>query len=214
MDNIATAHNNDLFKFPITGAERVLNFIYFLGSHEGGFYNIISQVFLEVKGQNFTDHVTQKMESIIGDDNNCRPAHIIKWMFQLNTHYQMMVIDWVNENYDHKGSYRKTAFTIEGCVWGNLFKTKTVNESWEISGSHDYTNGCHGGTRPTDLNEAIRMATKLHTVENSPQMSDENRKYWNDQSEVITKVTTIREVVNVVESHRKFDQEEGVKDEL
>ena len=208
MKNFKT---KELFKYPITGSERVLNFMFFLTNFQGSFNSIIKQIFKD-EGQNFIDHVSLKMKSIIDNDSICRPAHIIEWMFQLSTNYQMMVIDWVNENYDHKGSFRKTAFSLKDCAWGETFPRKTINESWEVSGSRSYTNGCHGGTRPNNLSEAIRRAKRLHTVENSPQMSDENRKYWNNQDEVITKITTIKEVVSVVESHRKFDQEE-VQDE-
>lgn len=90
----------------------------------------------------------------------------------------------------------ETVFLAD-CAWNKNPQVKTEFTRFEISGSHGYGNGRHPETFK-NLGDAIEFAKTKKAFPNS-----EHNDYWNNQSEVITKVTVITEIVRIVRPEEK-----------
>lgn len=87
-------------------------------------------------------------------------------------------------------------FELTDCSWGHTQPLTTIKHHLEAASSHGYTNSKHASC-PQDLNEAIEKFSKK--FEGIKQYAE----YWDNQSEIITKVTTIEEVIVVVSPEDK-----------
>jgi len=85
-------------KNKLTPEGAIVNFLFFMYNHSGMF-KIIEEAFAH-KGENLVNHYKQKLEEIIGDDQVCRPDHIVRFLMELNTDLKIKFAEYVNENYD------------------------------------------------------------------------------------------------------------------
>lgn len=86
----------------------------------------------------------------------------------------------------------KEKVIIPNWSWGTETPVITEDVTFEIAPSNDYGNGRHPETF-SNQNEAVEFA------ETKKVMPDKkHEEYWNSKHEVITKVTTIREIVRIV----------------
>lgn len=90
-----------------------------------------------------------------------------------------------------------TIIHLETCVWQKDIKKRTVKTVYEISSERDYGNS-RRYKHPETQEEAIDIAIKKTTD------CGEYNDYHNSQSEVITKVTTIREIVRIIKPEEKI----------
>lgn len=105
----------------------------------------------------------------------------------------------------HELIYRLTAESeifgetvyLEQCAWNKNPKVKKVDICYEISTEKEYGNS-RRNEKPDNIEEAIKLAI---TKRNK---GDEYDTYHNSQNEVITKVTTIREIVKLIKAEEKI----------
>ena len=90
-----------------------------------------------------------------------------------------------------------TIIHLETCVWNKDIKKRTINTVYEISSERDYGNSMRF-ERPKTEEEAIRIASTKIT------QCGEYNDYHNSKTEVITKVTTIREIVRIIKPEEKI----------
>lgn len=90
-----------------------------------------------------------------------------------------------------------TIIHLKTCVWNKDIKKRTVNTVYEISNERDYGNS-RRFEHPETIEEAIKIASTKRTE------CGEHNDYHNSQSEVITKVTTIREIVKIIKPEEKI----------
>lgn len=90
-----------------------------------------------------------------------------------------------------------TIIHLKTCVWNKDIKKRTVNTVYEISTEKDYGNS-RSSELPENEEEAIKIATKKRTD------CGNYNDYHNSQSEVITKITTIREIVRIITPEEKI----------
>jgi len=185
-------------KSKIVGAERTLNFLYYLYNHTG-MTKAIQECFADL-GENMVNHFLNKLDGMIGDDFVCRPQHILSWFFELSTSYQYQFLEWVNDNYDNRGVTRQHTFDLPDCSWGRTHKYVTEDFHYEIASSKDYSNGRH--VIPSEINQSLTSCIKY--AQELRDKNDGRDAYWNNQDEIITKVTTTKEVVHIVRSEDKI----------
>lgn len=89
----------------------------------------------------------------------------------------------------------KTVF-IEDCAWEKNPMVKTESVTFEVASEKGYGNSRHPDTFE-DVDNAIEYASKKR---NKKDGYDDSH---NEQNEIITKVTTIREIVAIVKSEDK-----------
>ena len=85
---------------------------------------------------------------------------------------------------------------LEDCVWNKDRNRIENNVHYTISTARDYGNSTHS-EMPDNLSEAVAIA-KIKRKK-----GDEYDEYWNKQTEVITKITTIREIIRIVKPEEK-----------
>lgn len=86
---------------------------------------------------------------------------------------------------------------VPDCAWDKNPLIHREYTHYEISSSHGYGNSRHSKTFD-NLEDAVKFAkNKFHLPES------EHAEYWDKQDEIITKVTTISEIVRVVKSAEK-----------
>lgn len=88
------------------------------------------------------------------------------------------------------------SFELPDCTWGKTHAVTTVSQHLECASSKDYTNGRHTNC-PQELDVAIKHYSKK--FDGDPEYAE----YWDNQSKVLTKVTTIREVVAIIRPEDK-----------
>lgn len=89
-----------------------------------------------------------------------------------------------------------TIIHLKTCVWKQDIKKRTIDMFYEISDERDYGNSRRYEHYKTE-EEAIKIASMKSNKGNEYDI------YWNNQSEVITKVTTIREIVRIIKPEEK-----------
>ena len=85
---------------------------------------------------------------------------------------------------------------LEDCVWNKDRNRIEKNVHYTISTARDYGNSTHS-EMPDNLGKAIEIAKTKR------KKGDEYDEYWNKQTEVITKVTIIKEIVRIVKPEEK-----------
>ena len=85
---------------------------------------------------------------------------------------------------------------IKDWAWGTETPIKKTTEHFEVSGSIDYSNSKHSGVYNSQ-DEAENEWNKKRSK------NDSYDDYWNNQDEIITKVTIITEIVKVIKSEDK-----------
>ena len=85
---------------------------------------------------------------------------------------------------------------IKDWAWGTETPIKKTFKHFEVSGSIGYGNSKHFGVYDTQ-EEAENEWNKKRNK------NDGHDNYWNNQDEIITKVTVIREIVKVIKSEDK-----------
>lgn len=83
---------------------------------------------------------------------------------------------------------------LQDCVWGTDHPTVKKRQHYEVASAKGFGNSRHSETF-SELNPAIEFAKNYH---NNLPADSEYVSYWFSQSEVITRVTTITEIVRVV----------------
>lgn len=87
-------------------------------------------------------------------------------------------------------------FEIPDCSWNKTPSMTTLSKHLECSTSHNFGNGRHVDC-PQNIDDVIEHFSKKRNK------GDEHDSYWNAQSEIITKVTTIKEVVAIIKPEDK-----------
>ena len=90
----------------------------------------------------------------------------------------------------------KDTFELPDCAWGKTHPFAKVGQHLQASSSIGYTNSRHSDC-PQDLDEAIEKFSEKFKG------NKEYSEYWDNQSEVITKITTITEVVAIIQPEDK-----------
>jgi hypothetical protein len=88
-------------------------------------------------------------------------------------------------------------------MWSKPPELLKQTTHFEIATSHGYDN-CRRMETYSNLEDAILNAKQKYNLENHPKMSEENFKYWNTKDEIITKVTTVKEIMAVIRAEEKI----------
>ncbi len=86
---------------------------------------------------------------------------------------------------------------IKNGAWFDEAPVKTIREHFEVAGSIGFGNSRHCDTYQ-NIDDAIEGNNKKRNK------GDEYDAYWNNQDEIITKVTVITEIVKVIKSEDKI----------
>jgi hypothetical protein len=86
---------------------------------------------------------------------------------------------------------------IKDCAWGTTAPIKVITEHYEVAGSHSFGNGRH-----IETFESVESAEEMYGKKR--RKNDNSDDYWNDQDEIITKVTVITQIVKVIKSEDKI----------
>jgi hypothetical protein len=94
---------------------------------------------------------------------------------------------------------------LDGLQWFNSKPPEILKQTthYEIATSHGYDNSRRSETY-SKLEDAISNAKQKYNSENHPKMWKEDFEYWNTKNEIITKVTTIKEIMAVVRAEEKI----------
>jgi hypothetical protein len=86
--------------------------------------------------------------------------------------------------------------SLPNCVWAKTYPVISKHTHFEIATERDYGNS-HRSEKYSDKDRAIAEALKKRTKR------DEYDDYHNGQSEVITQVTIIKEIIRVIQPDEK-----------
>lgn len=87
-------------------------------------------------------------------------------------------------------------FNIPDCSWEKDHPITNVSQHLECASSISYSTSTHSEC-PQKLEDAVNHFSKKR------KKGDEYDEYWNKQSEIITKITTIREVLVIIRPEDK-----------
>lgn len=88
-------------------------------------------------------------------------------------------------------------------MWSKPPEILKQTTHYEIATSHGYDNSRRMETY-SKLEDAISNAKQKYNLENHPKMWKEHFEYHNSKNEIITKVTTIKEIMAVVRAEEKI----------
>ncbi|MBK7362673.1 MAG: hypothetical protein IPJ01_10295 [Micavibrio sp.] len=124
----------------------------------------------------------------------------------LSHRYQLLELENKNIKSSHTEVLKSDKkINLDGLkwMWSKPPEILRKETHFEITTSHNYDNGRRMETY-SNLEDAISNAKQKYDSENHPKMSEDNFKYWNTKDEIITKVTTIKEIMAVVRAEEKI----------
>ena len=74
--------------------ESNINFVYFLTNGD------IKKALRGSFNDHLYNHFLDKLKGFIGEEQVCRPQHIIKLVFEMSRDNQLSFMDWINKNYN------------------------------------------------------------------------------------------------------------------
>ena len=122
----------------------------------------------------------------------------------LSYRYQLLELENKNLKSSHTDILKSDKeINLDGLewMWGKPPEILTQRTHFEIATSHGYNS--RRSETYSNLEDAISNAKQKYNPQNNPQMGEDNFKYWNTKNEIITKVTTIKEIMAVVRAEEK-----------